>query len=246
MNMTVLYIVFGIIFGIIILVAVGLGSGQLVIMNRRKALAERAEGKQTQTSTIESEDLTLRIRDGVIEAYDTLADSEPAEAQIEIAAEEPSEEEAVEGTFLARGEKLTFAEKLDRLPLETRLLLEEFCTYVVSQPDCERLQQTSAIALRYNKAQIAKIAIRRDAVLLNFAIVNPDLGRMMREEKGSSLKLRPVEIRLEDKDSLEVAKQTADLTINYLKQEEEYRAEKRREARREAARKKREEANAEA
>lgn len=241
MNMTVLYIVFGIIFGIIIVAAVCIGSGQISVMNRRKKLAASIQEKQGHTVTIESEDLILRIHDGMIEAYDAPVSEEAPKAAAE-EAEKPAEEtESVEGTFVARSEKLTFDEKLARLDKNTRRLLEEFCSYVAGQPGCERLQQTSAIALRYNKAQIAKVVIRRESVLLNFAIVNPDLGRMMREEKGSSLKLKPVEIKLEDKDSLEVAKQTADLTIGYLKQEEEYRAEKRREARREAAKKKREE-----
>lgn len=238
MNLTAIYIVFGIIFGLIILAAIGMGTAHIVVMQKRTEVAKQA--KKQPRVVITSEDLTLRIRGGAVEAYDTLPADEPAaEPANEPAAETEEPEETRDGVFLARGEKLTYAEKIARLSPETQALMEAFCSYVERQEGCSRLQQAGAVALRYNKAQIAKILVRRDTVILNFAIVNPDLGRMAKEEKGS-LKLRPVEIRLTDADALEVAKQTADLTIGYLKAEEEYKLEKRREARREAAKKKRE------
>lgn len=235
MNMTAIYIIFGIIFGLVILAAIGLGTAQIVVMKKRSALAEGASQPQTPV-VITSEDLTLRVRGGVLSIADTL----PAAAEPPMEEEEETYEasEEREGVFLARGEKLTYAEKVSRLSPKAQALLEAFCTYVEKKPACSRLQQAGAIALRYNKAQIAKALVRRDTVILNFAIVNPDLGRMAKEEKG--IKLRPVEIRLVDEEALEVAKQTADLTVDYLKAEEEYKLEKRKEARREAAKKKRE------
>lgn len=230
MNMTVIYIVFCVIFGIVILAALALGTSNAVVLSKRKNAAKQAQ-PQRQAIVYEGEDLTVRIREGRPELLPAGA-SAPGETPVPAA-------EAQEGVYLTRGEKLTFPEKLSRLAPEMQALLEAFCSYVEKLPECSRLQQAGAIALRYKKAQIAKVAIRKDAVILNFSIVNPDLGRMVREEKGTGLKLKPVEIRLTDEEALSVAKQTAELTVGYLKEEEEYKLEKRKEARREAAKKKR-------
>lgn len=244
MNMTVIYIVFGIIFGLIVLASIGMGAGQIVVGKKRKQVAARKE-EETEGPALEfeSENLILSVRDARVTV--TTANAAP---QLETRAEEPTKEEPAEtpeGTFLPRAEKLSFDEKMAQLSPETLMLLGAFGDYMLANPECEKLQQANAIAYRYHKAQIVKVLIRRENVILNFAIVNPDLGRMVREDKSGGLKLKPVEIRLADEDALEVAKQTADLTLDYLKQEEEYRAEKRKEARREAARKKREELAAE-
>lgn len=150
------------------------------------------------------------------------------------------EPESVDGVLIPKTEKLTFAAKYERLPEADRRLLDEFAAYVTEKPDCDKILQTSALNFKFKKGQIAKAIIRRDAVVLNFAIVNPDLNRMVREEKMKGVIVKPVEIRLTTPADLELAKQTADLTVDYLAEEEEYRIEKRREARRDAARAKRE------
>lgn len=249
-NMTALYISFGVIFGVLILATVALGSMHGVVAKQRH---DHRAAKATPPAPIEikSEDLTIRIRDGRMEAYDTPEYEAPAEVpaeepqpEAEVAAEEPVEqaEEEPDGVLIPRTEKLTFREKYERLPDADKRLLDEFTAYVTEKADCSKLLQTSALAFRYKKGQIAKAVIRRESVYLNFSILNPELGRMVREERTSGLKMKPVEIRLLDEEDLNIAKQTADLTVEYLAQEEEYRNEKRKEARREAARQRREEA----
>lgn len=251
LDMNLLYIIFGVLFGIIIVAAVALLVCLILVSKKRKEIADRRE-RNLLPQQIEGENVVIRIEEGrlqadIIERVEVPVETPAPVAVAPVAAtapEEPAEEqeeETPEGTFLPRAEKLTFEEKMAQLKPEILLLLGAFRDYVAGQPDCEQLQQANAIAFRYKKAQIAKAVIRRESVILNFAIVNPDLGRMAKEEKGG-LKIKPVEIRLTDDDTLEVAKQTADLTIGYLKQEEAYKIEKRKEARREAARKKREEA----
>ena len=240
--MTVIYITFGIVFGLVILSAVILGGAQISVHNKLKKI-EESKG-EIPVQVVSGENVAIRVRDAKLTVSTSAAKAEKAAPAAPAAPVAPvaEKEEPAEGTFLPRAEKLSFEEKMAQLSPETLLLLGAFRDYISSQPECEQLQQANAICFRYHKSQIAKAVIRRDSVILNFAIVNPNLGRMVREDGSSGLKLKPVEIRLADSESLDVAKQTADLTIGYLKQEEEYRAEKRKEARREAARKKREEA----
>lgn len=157
--------------------------------------------------------------------------------------EEPEEApaEQPEGVLIPVAEKLTFEERYARLPEEKRQLLDEFTAYINGLENCETLHQASALAFRYKKGQIAKAAIRRDNVVLTFPIANPELGRMLKEEKVKGVRMQPAEIRLDEEADLTLAKQTADISVSYLQQEETYKIEKRKEARREAARKKREE-----
>lgn len=156
-------------------------------------------------------------------------------------AEEREEETAQDGVLIPKAEKLTFEERYQRLPASNKKLLDAFVSYVEGKEDCEKRVQTSALLCRYKKSQIAKVVIRRDCAVLSFPIANPELGRLVREEKLKSVKMQPAQIKLATKDDLELAKQTADITLEYLQSEEEYKLEKRREARREAAKKKREE-----
>ncbi len=177
------------------------------------------------------------------------AEEMSAEEEVAAAQEEESDRERLMaipegGVVLAKAKKQTFAEKYEELSEESRAFLDEFAAYVTDKEDCTKLLQTSALSFRYKKSLIAKAVIRRDVVVLNFTIANPELGRMMREEHTKSIRMQPVEIRLLSESDLGLAKQTADMTIGYLCSEEMYRLEKRREARREAERMRRAEAAA--
>lgn len=165
-------------------------------------------------------------------AYLTEPNEEAPEEEIAVA--EAADDRDV--VVIPRSEKLTFEELYRRLPDPERELLDAFTAYLTQQPDCDSIVRTNALCYRYKKSSVAKAVIRRDLVILRFSIANPNLGRFVREEKPKNVKVQPAEIRLSAPDGLALAKQTADLTIGYLKGEEEYRSEKRREARREARR----------
>lgn len=167
---------------------------------------------------------------------------QPAEEPVAAPEAEEQNEETADGILIRRAEKLTFREKYERLPEEDKRYLDEFTAYITEKENCAKVLQTSALLFRYKKGQIAKAAIRRETVVLAFPIANPNLGRMVREEKLKGVKMQPAEIRLDSAEDLALAKQTADITIGYLAKEEQYRIEKRKEARREAARQRREEA----
>lgn len=231
MNMDLIYMIFAVIFGVLVIAMIILGSMHISLA-RKRGKYRRSLPAPPAPMEINSEDLTIRIKDAQVDAYDTPQE----EPEPEVQAEE------VDGVLLPRIEKLSFREKYERLEPEKQRLLDLFSDYAASKEECEKILQSNALCFRFRKGQVAKAVIRRESVYLNFSILNPDLGRMVREEKVGGLKMKPVEIRLETEDDLGVAKQTADLTIEYLMQEEEYKLEKRKEARREAARLRREEA----
>lgn len=255
--MTTIYIVFGTIFAVLVICAIVVGGYDVkLICERRRTAAEKEKAKKAVPVEIVSNDYILRVKNADIEMYDAPAEesveeiAEPTQTESEPEEVLPPVEKPAEGlvevpegsVILMRGEKMTFAEKYEALSEEEKALLDEFAAYVTDKEDCSKQLQISSLVFKYRRSQIVKAVIRRDAVLLQFSIVNPDFGRMVRQEKTEGLRVKPVEIRLIDEDALEVAKQTADITLAYVRGEEDYKLEKRREARREAARLRREEA----
>ena len=183
-----------------------------------------------------------------VRAEETAAAAEPAakqaveffaQSQKECVAETEETDAADDQTVFAKSERLTYEEKYEKLDEADKKLIDEFSAFVSGLSDCSSTVQTSALAFKYKKGHIAKAVIRRDTVVLHFAISNPELDRMMRSEKIKDVKVKPVEIRLIGEEDLDLAKQTAEITVKYLRDEEEYRLEKRKEARREAAARKR-------
>ena len=82
-------------------------------------------------------------------------------------------------------------------------------------------------------------AIKRGIVELSFMLVNSELNRLVRAEGIKEIKIKPVVIRLEDDTDLMLAKQTADITLEHLAEEQQYRKEKKKELRRQRNREKR-------
>lgn len=232
----------------IVILGILLSGGYRVRENHRKLQAD-LKNSETAARTI-----LVRQTAGVVrieyltepkelerESIQEIIARETAVAEEESANRQESEEERgpQDGVLIQRSEKLSFKEKYERLPAERRALLDEFSGYITEKSDCEKLIQAGAMSLRYRKGLIVKALIRRDAVILHFNILNPELGRMVREEKLKGVKVQPAEVRLGDREDLALAKETADMTIKYLQTEEEYKLEKRKAARREAARLKR-------
>ena len=88
--------------------------------------------------------------------------------------------------------------------------------------------------------------IKRGVVILNFLLVNTDLNRFVREEGIKTIKINPVVIKLETDSDLVLAKQTADITIENIREEQQYRKERNRELRRQRYRQKEEQTAEEA
>lgn len=170
---------------------------------------------------------------------------EPNPYRAESIQAKPKEEKKIEdGEILIHpSEKLSFQEKYAKLSKNTRKLLDDFSYFMTQKTNCFQIAQINAQIYRYKRSPVAKASIRKEMVFLELNVINPELGRMIREEKLKRIKLNPVQVQLKNIDDLEFAKQTVEITLNYLQNEEVYRLEKRREARREAARVKREKEN---
>ena len=189
-----------------------------VIGNYRELQEELAKGEEEPEQVIVVKQKAGEVR----VSYRVAPNGELAE-EAAVAVAEPVTQPAAarDGVLIPLTEKLTFPQKLDRLSAENRSYLDEFVAYVTEKQDCDRLDLASGIMFRYKKGHIAKATIRREVVVLGFPIVNPELGRMVREEKLKGVIMQAAEIRLTNAEELALAKQTADITIHYLKEEEE-------------------------
>ena len=68
--------------------------------------------------------------------------------------------------------------------------------------------------------------------MLNFMLFNNDLNRFVKEEGIKKIKFSPVTIKLAGDSDLLLAKQTADITLENIREEQQYRKDRKREMRR--------------
>ena len=88
-----------------------------------------------------------------------------------------------------------------------------------------------------------RAVIKRGVVVLNFMLANTDLNRFVREEGIKKIKINPVIIRLDSDIDVVLAKQTADITIENLREDQDYRKQRRKEMRRQRYREREEQQN---
>ena len=69
---------------------------------------------------------------------------------------------------------------------------------------------------------------------VSFMLPNTELDRFVRQRGIKKIKIVPVAIRLESDEDLVLAKQTADLTMEHILEEQQYRKERRNELRRQS------------
>ncbi len=217
----------------------------MVTFNRKKkSLLEEIEAKKQQVNTIVAEgDLFLKISDGKVEIVDapvaTVAmpvqqEEQPAPAP----AEEPSDntelvaidEDSV--VFQATGkESKTFADKYETLTEEARKMYDELSQYILATPKSKVSRSSSAETFKVGTDKVLRAVIRREVVVLNFMLANSSLNRFVKEEGIKNIKINPVVIRLETAEDLSLAKQTVDLTVENIKQEQLYRKLRKKELR---------------
>lgn len=215
----------------------------MVTFNRKKkSLLEEIEAKKQQVNTIVAEgDLFLKISDGKVEIVDApvATVAMPVQQEEEPApAEEPSEntelvaidEDSV--VFQATGkESKTFADKYETLTEEARKMYDELAQYILATPKSKVSRSSSAETFKVGTDKVLRAVIRREVVVLNFMLANSSLNRFVKEEGIKNIKINPVVIRLETAEDLSLAKQTVDLTVENIKQEQQYRKLRKKELR---------------
>lgn len=135
-------------------------------------------------------------------------------------------------------EKVTFIDKYAALSSEARMRYDSIVAYILANPDCKKVEASNAVTFKCKTDKIVRVMIKRGVVILNFLLANTDLNRFVREEGIKTIKINPVVIKLETDSDLVLAKQTADITIENIREEQQYRKERNRELRRQRYRQK--------
>ena len=135
-------------------------------------------------------------------------------------------------------EKVTFIDKYAALSSEARMRYDSIVAYILANPDCKKVEASNAVTFKCKTDKIVRVMIKRGVVILNFLLANTDLNRFVREEGIKTIKINPVVIKLETDSDLVLAKQTADITIENIREEQQYRKERNRELRRQCYRQK--------
>ena len=135
-------------------------------------------------------------------------------------------------------EKATFIDKYAELSSEARTRYDSIVAYILANPDCKKVEASNAVTFKCKTDKIVRVMIKRGVVILNFLLANTDLNRFVREEGIKTIKINPVVIKLETDSDLVLAKQTADITIENIREEQQYRKERNRELRRQRYRQK--------
>lgn len=135
-------------------------------------------------------------------------------------------------------EKVTFIDKYAALSSEARMRYDSIVAYILANPDCKKVEASNAVTFKCKTDKIVRVMIKRGVVILNFLLANTDLNRFVREEGIKTIKINPVVIKLETDSDLVLAKQTADITIENIREEQQYRKERNRELHRQRYRQK--------
>ncbi len=274
-GMEIFYIVISCVFIVLLVTAISMWvADSRMEAKRREAIANRM--KSGKGLRVESDDLILKVQDGVVEICDSMPQAAPAaaekaapEAETEGAVLQPMEEMAADDAATAekkdelqelvdrygeltdksivfesnKQEKETFIDKYAALTAEARTRYDSIVAYILANPDCKKVEASNAVTFKCKTDKIVRVMIKRGVVVLNFLLANTDLNRFVREEGIKAIKINPVVIKLETDSDLVLAKQTADITIENIREEQQYRKERNRELRRQRYRQKEEQAD---
>ena len=256
-NMDLFYIVISCIFVFLLVAGVVL----MVIdsrmdYKRKKAVAQKIESGRGMR--LEGDDLILKVTDGKVEILEDLPAPEVAAAAAPAAESDrppvvpvtETEEELEElvsrygeitenSVIFEKSKNATFADKYNALDEKTRARYDELMAYILAKPDCRKSESSTTVTVKNKTDKMLVAAIKRGIVELSFMLVNSELNRLVRAEGIKEIKIKPVVIRLEDDTDLMLAKQTADITLEHLAEEQQYRKEKKKELRRQRNREKR-------
>lgn len=259
--MEVFYIIITCVFIVLLLAAIIMWIVDGKMENARKdALLNRVQNG-TAMRVEEDGTLYLKVEDGVVSLCGSEAPAQAAPAASAAPAEEKPVVEAYEETaadavededdnlqelvekygeitdnsvvFEAnKQQKESFIDKYAALSAEDRNRYDSIVAYILSNADCRKVEASNAVTFKCKTDKIMRAVIKRGVVVLNFLLINTDLGRFVREEGIKAIKINPVVIKLESDSDLLLAKQTADITIENIREEQQYRKERNKELRR--------------
>ena len=245
--MEVFYIVIACVFILLLLAAIVMWIIDAKMQSRAAALLQ-----EKKTVSLEKDCVYLKVQDGVVSvceeqpAVQAAAPAEESAALEETAASAAETSEDLQELVDKYGEitdnsvvfeankqqKDSFIDKYAALDTEARNRYDSIVAYILANTDCRKVEASNAVTFKCRTDKVMRAVIKRGTVVLNFLLVNTDLGRFVREEGIKGIKINPVVIRLDTDSDLLLAKQTADITIENIREEQQYRKDRNKELRR--------------
>lgn len=143
------------------------------------------------------------------------------------------EESENEDVVVLAVDKKTMAEKYEELPEEIKELYNGLIDYALSKDEEAVKAETNAYTtVRIKKEKLIKLSIKRDTLVGEFLLVDPNLKHFVKESNVKSVKPTATKVKILSTDEFETCKNMIDMCYNAYQDELEYRKEKRREKRR--------------
>ena len=136
--------------------------------------------------------------------------------------------------------KKTHAEKYAELDEESKKYYDAIMAYAESKADVKRQESINADTVFYGRTCIVKTQIKQTKVVCSFSMLDAEMKRMFKGNKGVNAKEKFTTIRVSDAVSLEIAKQSIDFSYQSAVEEKEYKHQQQLQKRRDARKAKKE------
>ena len=130
--------------------------------------------------------------------------------------------------------KKSHAEKYAELDEESKKYYDAIMAYAESKADVKRQESVNADTVFYGRTCIVKTQIKQTKVVCSFSMLDADMKRMFKGNKGVAAKEKFTSIRVSDAVSLEIAKQSIDFAYQSAVEEKEYKHQQQLQKRRDA------------
>ncbi len=158
--------------------------------------------------------------------------------------QQPEGEVDEEGNFVSINKvlipKKSHAEKYAELDEESKKYYDAVMAYAESKADVKRQESINADTVFFGRTCIVKTQIKQTKVVCSFSMLDADMKRMFKGNKGVNAKEKFTTIRVSDPVSLEMAKQSIDFSYQSAVEEKEYKHQQQLQKRRDARKAKKE------
>ena len=142
-----------------------------------------------------------------------VAEEAPAE---EVAEEEETTEPAVEGVVFTKASKESFAEQLAKLSYEQRVLYEDLLAYAQAKEGTKTMESKSHLMVKVGRLRLIEMKFLREKLVCKFMAGSSEFKNYSLAEKSVKIKEKPVNIELENENSVAVAKNMIDIVYKNI------------------------------
>lgn len=187
------------------------------------APAETAEEPAEEVAEEPAEEPVEEVAEEPVEEVAEEATEEPVEEPTEEVAEEEEEAApAVEGVVFTKASKESFAEQLAKLSYEQRVLYEDLLAYAQAKEGTKTMESKSHLMVKVGRLRLIEMKFLRDRLVCKFMAGSSEFKNYSLAEKSVKIKEKPVNIELENENSVAVAKNMVDIVYkNIIESKEE-------------------------